>query len=754
MLTYSQEKITPTVTSSKDSESDIDAQEPSSSGGLQCESECCQDSLDIFQVRDSTILKKTRRDQGQRSRQFCCDWYTAFPWLVLCVTHLKAFCAYCRYAAKRGLLTDKLSDNAFISNGFNNWKKALERFEQHAQSSSHKEALLKIELLEQPTIVSQLNSQQKKEQKIRREMLLITLSSLKFLVRQGLPVRGHEEIEGNLMQLLLLRSQDCAGLRQYIDNGNYLSHDVINEMITLMSNKILRELLAEIREAEIFSLIADEATDVCNKEQLCITIRWVNQSFEIYETPVELINVPKTDSDTLTMLIKDCLIRLGLPIGQCRGQTYDGAANMSGHIHGVAANLQQLESTAIYVHCLAHCTNLCLKTVGRLSECVHDVLELVMGLSQLILYSPKRSSLFETLRSQVSPGAPTLKPLCPTRWTVRTRAIGAILSNYELLMDALEMIQKGKDEYAMKANGYLNSMQSFRTFFGLKLSYLIFSATEQLSLSLQGKDTTIQEAIQAGTLAKHFLERQRTDTAFDSFYSLVLTECKNLTTDPALPRQRRPPKRIDSGTHGHVFSDPKSYFRKFYLDALDIIISELNVRFNQHRGLPIAAKLEKVLLEAANHGMSGLTEGLPKELDMYSKDLDSQHLLVQLQMLPDLIRTYNESHSYTAVRSVTSLRTLCEIMNTVTVSRSMFDQVSKLLKIVLTVPVTSSTAERSFSTLRRLKTYIRSTMAQKRLNNLMLLHIHKGKTDSLDVLTIAKDFIEKNERRLAFFGRF
>ena len=44
-------------------------------------------------------------------------------------------------------------------------KKTLERFQQHAQSSSHKEALLKIELLEQPTIVSQLNNQQKKKQK-------------------------------------------------------------------------------------------------------------------------------------------------------------------------------------------------------------------------------------------------------------------------------------------------------------------------------------------------------------------------------------------------------------------------------------------------------------------------------------------------------------------------------------------------------------------------------------------------------------
>ena len=70
-------------------------------------------------------------------------------------------------------MTDKLCDNAFTSSGFNNWKKTLEHFEQHAQSSSHKEVLLKIEFLKQPTIVSQLSNQQKKEQRILREMLKI-----------------------------------------------------------------------------------------------------------------------------------------------------------------------------------------------------------------------------------------------------------------------------------------------------------------------------------------------------------------------------------------------------------------------------------------------------------------------------------------------------------------------------------------------------------------------------------------------------
>ena len=54
------------------------------------------------------------------------------------------------------------------------------------------------------------------------------------------------------------------------------------------------------------------------------------------------MDVPKTDSDTLTTLIKDCLLRFSLPLSQCRGQAYDGASNMSGYITGVAARIQEI----------------------------------------------------------------------------------------------------------------------------------------------------------------------------------------------------------------------------------------------------------------------------------------------------------------------------------------------------------------------------------------------------------------------------
>ena len=68
--------------------------------------------------------------------------------------------------------------------------------------------------MKQPTITAQLNSQAEREQKENRDMLLKQLSSLRYLARQGLAIRGHSEKEGNLMQLLLLDSEDNPQLKQ------------------------------------------------------------------------------------------------------------------------------------------------------------------------------------------------------------------------------------------------------------------------------------------------------------------------------------------------------------------------------------------------------------------------------------------------------------------------------------------------------------------------------------------------------------
>src|SRR6202042_3052638 len=77
--------------------------------------------------------------------------------------------------------------------------------------------------------------------------------------------------------------------------------------------------------------------------------------------------------------------------------------------------------------------------------------------------------------------------------------------------------------------------------------------------------------------------------------------------------------------------------------------------------------------------------------------------------------------------------------------RRILSEVDKLVRIYLTIPVTTATAERSFSVLRRLKTYLRTTMTQKRLNNCMIMHVFKSKTDSIDLMSIGEDFVDRNE---------
>ena len=146
------------------------------------------------------------------------------------------------------------------------------------------------------------------------------------------------------------------------------------------------------------------------------------------------------------------------------------------------------------MHCLAHCINLCLQDISRQSKLVRDALDLVFELVGLIKLSPKRDHLFTTLQRQNInfPHSPSLKPLCPTRWTCQTASISAVIENYETLLEALDEISETcKDR---KAVGFHALMGKFSTFFGLQLAHLVFSASEQLSITLQNKDITAQDA--------------------------------------------------------------------------------------------------------------------------------------------------------------------------------------------------------------------------------------------------------------------
>ena len=87
----------------------------------------------------------------------------------------------------------------------------------------------------------------------------------------------------------------------------------------------------------------------------------------------------------------------------------------------------------------------------------------------------------------------------------------------------------------------------------------------------------------------------------------------------------------------------------------------------------------------------------------------------QLRVLPDLLNSCPEIAS-----KVTRVRTLANKLAAASLASSMFSEVDKLVRIYLTIPVTTATGERSLSAVRCIKTYLRSTMSQQRLNNIML----------------------------------
>ena len=76
------------------------------------------------------------------------------------------------------------------------------------------------------------------------------------------------------------------------------------------------------------------------------------------------------------------------------------------------------------------------------------------------------------------------------------------------------------------------------------------------------------------------------------------------------------------------------------------------------------------------------------------------------------------------------------------IQKDFFSEVIVIAKLIYVTPATNATSERSFSAFRRIKTYLRNSMSQEQLNNVMLLHVHKQKTDELILEDVAQDFDE------------
>ena len=198
-----------------------------------------------------------------------------------------------------------------------------------------------------------------------------------------------------------------------------------------------------------------------------------------------------------------------------------------------------------------------------------------------------------------------------------------------------EIHEATHDEYGLKAYGILTSLE---TLFGLKLTYLLFGASEDVSKSLQDKNTTLQEALSSVKLAPAFYKRQRADEAFDLFYDGVLKSAEELGVDkPELPRYRRAPRRVDCGSNPHQFSSPKEYYRSLYFEACELLIQELQDRFDRKEILPPVKALETLVTKAAN-GEPYEDQLYVVENSCYKNDFNFSILNRHLSMLIDIMK--------------------------------------------------------------------------------------------------------------------
>jgi predicted unusual protein kinase regulating ubiquinone biosynthesis (AarF/ABC1/UbiB family) len=137
--------------------------------------------------------------------------------------------------------------------------------------------------------------------------------------------------------------------------------------------------------------------------------------------------------------------------------------------------------------------------------------------------------------------------------------------------------------------------------------------------------------------------------------------------------------------------------------------------------------LEDLLIRAVNG--EDYEEPLMFTTSFYQDDLDVSQLRVDLQ-------TLHANIHHEPSKSVTLSDIKGYIQKLTSHERGLLSEVVTVLKLILVMPSTNAVSQRSFSALKRLKTYLRSTMKQDRLNYLLLLHVHKNCTDELSLTSV------------------
>lgn len=116
--------------------------------------------------------------------------------------------------------------------------------------------------------------------------------------------------------------------------ATYLSGTIVSEFIDIIGEYIERKLLDNLLNCNFYTLLADESTDEANREQLSLFAKFIIGRETVSDHFLGIVNVQKTDAESLMMAIEQFLLAKQIDITKCRFVAFDGTNTMSGEVTG------------------------------------------------------------------------------------------------------------------------------------------------------------------------------------------------------------------------------------------------------------------------------------------------------------------------------------------------------------------------------------------------------------------------------------
>lgn len=230
-------------------------------------------------------------------------------------------------------------------------------------------------------------------------------------------------------------------------------------------------------------------------------------------------------------------------------------------------------------------------------------------------------------------------------------------------------------------------------------------------------------------ILKSTMNSLRSTEKFHAIWTSTTNLAKELSLDdPILPRQRVAPKRFDQNSNTAFFpKNPEEKYRVMYFGVIDQILSSLNTRFDSDSYKILS------LMEAFAINKSEITPIKSFLFHNGDSDFDIDRLQLHKKMFFDHI-----DRKKIVLNDLTKISIFLQNNKDV---RDLCSEYTKFTKILLVAPQSVCVAERSFSSLKLLKTYVRANTTQKRTNDLALLYVHRDVANELDMDVLIDEFI-------------